>query len=46
MDFGAGMAQLRSVAIFFTGFCVSPPNEREETLGFGYANRAIIFPIG
>ena len=34
MGFGAGMAKLRSVAICFTAFCVSSPNEREGTVGF------------
>ena len=45
MDFGAGMARLRSVAICFTAFCVSPPNESEGTVDFGYAKKAIISPI-
>ena len=29
IDFGAGMALLRSVVICFTTFFVSPPNESE-----------------
>ena len=37
MGFGAGMVRLRSVAICFTAFCVSYPNEREGTVGFGSA---------
>ena len=37
MGFVAGMAQLRSATICFTEFCVSYPNEREGTDGFGSA---------
>ena len=40
MDFGAGMARLRSVAICFTTFCVSNPNESEGKVVFGYSKRA------
>ena len=42
VDFGAGMAQLRSLEIFFTGFCVSYLNEREKTVSFGSAKKKII----
>ena len=45
MGFGAGMAKLRSVAICFTAFCVSSPNEREITVGFGYSKREIMSVI-
>ena len=45
VDFGAGMAQLRSVLIFNTAFCVSPPNESKGIVGFGSAKKAIIYPI-
>ena len=37
VEFGAGMAWLRSVAICFTGFCVSSLNEREVAVGFWYS---------
>ena len=37
IGFGAGMARLRSVAICFTTLCVSSPNKREATVGFGSA---------
>ena len=46
VGFGAGMTWLRSVAIYFTVFCVSYPNERERTVRFGYAKRQIIYGIG
>ena len=45
MAFGTGMARFRSVAIFFTAFCVSSPNESEVTEGFGSAKGSIISPI-
>ena len=45
VGFGAGMARLMSVAIYFTAFCVSYPNERERTVRFGYAKRQIISVI-
>ena len=45
MGFGTGMARLRSVAICFTAFCVSSPNERDGTVGFGSAKREIMFMI-
>ena len=45
MGFGTGMAQSRSVAICFTEFCVSYPNEREVTVGFGYDKIVIIYVI-
>ena len=34
-----GMARLRGVAICFISFLISPPNDREVTLGLGYSNR-------
>ena len=45
LDFGAGMAWLRIVAICFTTFCVSSPNEREVTVSIGYAKREIMSVI-
>ena len=45
LDFGAVMAWLRIVVICFTEFFLSPPNESEGTVGFGYAKRKIISPI-
>ena len=45
MGFGAGIARLRSVAICFTAFFVSYPNEREGTVGFRYSKREIIYVI-
>ena len=45
MAFGGVMAQLRSVAICFTAFCVSCPNESEGTVGFGSAKIPIMSPI-
>ena len=39
MRFGEGMARLRSVAIRFTEFFVSYPNERKGTGFFGYTKR-------
>ena len=45
MDFGAGMARLRSVAICFTGFFVSSRNEIDRIVGFGSAKIYIIYVI-
>ena len=45
MGFGEGMAQLKSVVICFTEFCVSSPNEREVKVVFGSANREIFSVI-
>ena len=45
VGFGAGMPRLRSVLVCFTKFCVSYPNERERTVGFGSANREIVYVI-
>ena len=45
MYFGSGTEQLRSVAIFFTEFCVSYPNESEGTEVFGSDKRVIISMI-
>ena len=45
MGVGAGMARLRSVAIYFTEFCVSSPNERQGKVGFGSAMRDMISVI-
>ena len=45
MGFGAGMAQLRSLEICFTGFCVSYLNEREVIVGFGSSKREIMSVI-
>ena len=45
MDFGTGMARLRSVDICCTEFYVSSPNENDGTVGFGSANREIIYLI-
>ena len=41
MDFGAGMAWLISVTIYFTVFCLLHPNKIEGKVGFGSAKRAI-----
>ena len=43
--FGSGVAWLRSVAVCFTVFCVSSPNEREATVGFGSSKRVIMSVI-
>ena len=45
MGFGAGMARLRSVAIFFTEFCVSYPNEREGKVVFMSSKKEIMSVI-
>ena len=45
MDFGAGMARLGGVAIFFTEFYVSFLNESEVTVGCVSAKRAIMYAI-
>ena len=42
VDFGAGMAQLRSVAIFKTALCVSYPNKNRGAVSFGYTKRVIM----
>ena len=45
IDCGSGISWPTIVAICFIGFCVSPPNEIEGTVGLRYAKRAIISPI-
>ena len=45
MAFGTGMARFRSVAIFLTAFCLSPPNESDGTVGFGSTKIEILSQI-